>query len=587
MGLTSSLNTSLNGLSLNEQSIDVLSNNISNSGTNGFKASKVLFATQLSRTISIGSTPTAQNGGTNPRQIGLGAVTSQITKDFTQGSITNSASPSDLAIQGDGFFIVKGQEGNVYTRNGNFSLSALTSLPNPSNPAQPTIVESRLQNSQGLIVQGIGVDNNFNLKTNLTELVDIEIAVGNKRIAVPTKNASIGGALLSTGALGTKGTLLLSNAMTNTSGGSAAANPITAGSLLTSQVFADGSTTALFTAGSTLTFSGRKGNRINATNTLAITAGTTVGQFLQLMDDTFGIQSGGTIPNDGPTGSPPGITVTGGGQIQVLGNMGIVNDLSVAVGDLLQNGTTVPITYTKSQTADGEGAATDFIVFDSQGQEVRVTLSTVMEKRDNTSATVRYFLESADDTDSDVVLTNGTFTFDTVGKVSGGQNITFSVDRQNLNTNTPMQVNLDFSKISGISTITAGSSLSLSSQDGSGPGVLTSFVINETGIINGIFDNGLIRTLGQIMLARFSNTQGLVEVGDTSFREGVSSGPPLIEKPGTGGAGTVRAGAIELSNTDIGRNLVDLIVASTNYRGNARVISSVQRLFDEILVLGR
>ena len=62
---------------------------------------------------------------------------------------------------------------------------------------------------------------------------------------------------------------------------------------------------------------------------------------------------------------------------------------------------------------------------------------------------------------------------------------------------------------------------------------------------------------------------------------------PFLTTPGNFGAGTVRSGAIELSNTDVGRNLVDLIVAATNYRGNARVISSVQQLIDELLVLGR
>ena len=64
MGLTSALNTSLNGLILNETTIDVLGNNIANAGTNGFKASTVLFATQLARTLSVGSRPTADNGHT-------------------------------------------------------------------------------------------------------------------------------------------------------------------------------------------------------------------------------------------------------------------------------------------------------------------------------------------------------------------------------------------------------------------------------------------------------------------------------------------------------------------------------------------
>src|SRR5262245_52827501 len=130
MGLTSALNTSLNGLILNETTIDVLGNNIANAGTNGFKDSTVLFTSHLARTLGVGSRPTADNGGTNPRQVGLGAATAAIRKDFTQGSITNSTSPSDLAIQGDGFFILTGSEGDVYSRSGNFSLNSDSKLVN-------------------------------------------------------------------------------------------------------------------------------------------------------------------------------------------------------------------------------------------------------------------------------------------------------------------------------------------------------------------------------------------------------------------------------------------------------------------------
>ena len=80
-----------------------------------------------------------------------------------------------------------------------------------------------------------------------------------------------------------------------------------------------------------------------------------------------------------------------------------------------------------------------------------------------------------------------------------------------------MQVNIDFTNISGISAAAAGSTLSLSSQDGSDLGTLTSFVIDETGVINGVFDNGIIRELGQITLSRFSNPQGLLENGGSTF----------------------------------------------------------------------
>jgi len=579
MGLSSALNTSLNGMSLNETSIDVIGNNLANAGTNGFKASEALFATQLARTLSVGSGPTATNGGTNPRQIGLGASVSSIVKDFTQGSITNSTSPSDMAIQGDGFFIVRTPTGDAYTRNGSFTLSAKT-----QDPLTGQTIQSRLQTAQGYLLQGYGIDSEFNLVE--TKLVDLEIPLGELNVAQQTRNISVGGALYPSGDLATQGALITSDALTNTSGGSAAVDPITAATLLTS-VFADGSASPLFTAGQTLTFSGSKGGRTQMPQSLVVAAATTMQDLLTLMDETLGIQSGTGIPNDPNSGGQPGVSVTAGGQIQLVGNQGLLNDLGVATGDLLQDGVAVPLTFTQAQTANGESAVTDFIVYDSLGEEVAVKMTAVLASRTTNSTTFQYFLESADDSDSDVALANGTITFDSNGKVIAGGTGSFSIDRNSTAAASPMQLTADFSGISGLSSQTAGSRLLLNAQDGSGPGTLTGYSIDESGMITGAFDNGVIRTLGQVVLTRFSNNQGLLEAGDSTFREGVNSGPPLRGKPGTFGIGTVRSGAIELSNTDIGQNLVDLIVASTNYRGNARVISSVQQLIDELLVLGR
>jgi flagellar hook protein FlgE len=579
MGLTSALNTSLNGMNLNETSIDVIGNNIANAGTNGFKASEAMFATQLARTLSVGSGPTPTNGGTNPRQIGLGASVATIAKNFTQGAISNSTSPSDLAIQGDGFFIVNTPTGYAYTRNGNFSLSAKT-----QDPTTGQMIASRLQTAQGYLLQGYGVDSNFNLVQ--TQLTDLQVPLGDLNVAQQTMNISVGGALYPSGDLGTQGALITSNAMTDTSGGSASANPITAATLLTS-VYADGSTTALFTSGQTLTFSGAKGGRTQDAQSLTISGATTVGDLLTLMDDALGIQSGAGIPNDPNSGGQPGVGVTAGGEIQIVGNQGLLNDLVVQTGDLVQNGTSVPLTFTKSDSADGESAVTDFVVYDSLGEQVAVKMTAVLASRTTNSTTFQYFLESADDSDADVALGNGTITFDSYGKVIAGGNSSFMIDRNSTAAASPMQITADFTGISGLSSKTAGSRLLLNSQDGSGPGTLSGYNIDESGIITGTFDNGVIRTLGQVVLARFSNNQGLLEAGDSTYTEGVNSGPPLVGKPGTFGIGSVRSGAIELSNTDIGKNLVNLIVASTNYRGNARVISSVQQLVDELLVLGR
>lgn len=562
MGLTSAMNTSLNGLQLNEVSIDVLGNNIANAGTNGFKASTVRFQTQLARTLSVGSRPTATQGGTNPRQIGLGASVSVISKDFTQGSVTNSSSPSDLAIQGNGFFILNGPNGRVYSRNGNFSLNS----------------NSKLVNDQGMFVMGYGVDRDFNVVK--TQLVPMTIPIGNLNIAQQTTSLSLTGALFPAGKLATQGSISTSEVMTDT----VAAAPATGTSLLSDLVNGNGD--SLFTVGQNLSLALRKGGRTVEAGHLTVTAATTVDDLMQFYSDTLGVQSGGTIPNDGGTGGQPGVTISGG-QITIVGNAGSVNDVDVTVGDLVSGTTVVPLSFLKSQNANGESTGTDFVIYDSLGQPINVRVSAVLEQINPSQTTYRYYIESPDNAGGIVGLSNGTVEFDSLGRVSNGGVTTFSLDRSDTAAVSPMQVTIDFTGITGISTAAAGSKLDLQSQNGAPPGTLQNFIIDESGVVNGVFDNGLIRPLGQVVLARFANPEGLIEDGSTTFKEGVSSGTPALVEPATFGVGTIRAGAIELSNTDIGKSLVDLIVASTNYRGNARVIQSVTQLVDELLNLAR
>ncbi len=570
MGLTSALNTSLNGLSLNETMIDVLGNNIANAGTNGFKASNVRFQTQLARTLSVGSSATATDGGTNPRQIGLGASVSVISRDFTQGSISNSNSPSDLAIQGDGLFILDGTDGIVYSRNGNFSLSA----------------DDHLVNDQGYFVQGYGIDSSFNLIT--TNVTKLNIPVGTLNIAQQTANITIAGALKSSGDLATQGAVELSETLTDSV---TSANATSASLLINVQNDQNGTLTNLFTAGETLSFSPQKGGKSIDPVTMLVTATSTIADVMTLIGNAVGIQAvsgdaGTPIPADGGTGTAPGVTITAG-KIQVVGNAGTVNDTEFTVGDLLTDGSPVPLQFLKSQVGNGESAGTDFIIYDSLGQPVTMRLTATLENRSAGETTFRYYIESADDARPNVAISNGIVKFNGLGEVSSGGTASFSLDRSNTAAVSPMQVNVDLSQLSVILAAGTPSQLSMKTQDGAAPGTLQRFVVDESGVINGIFDNGLTRALGQVVLARFANPDGLIENGSTSYKEGVSSGNAQLIAPGTLGVGTIRAGSIELSNTDIGKSLVDLIVASTNYRGNSRVISSVQQLVDELLQLGR
>jgi len=567
MGLTSALNTSVNGLSLNETAIAVIGNNIANAGTNGFKASTVLFTTQLAQTLSIGSAPTSSNGGTNPEQIGLGAEIASIATDFSEGSITTTSSPSDLAIQGDGFFVLNSPAGTVYTRDGSFTLNS----------------QNQLVNSQGFALQGYGVDGGFNLITS--QLQNLTIPLGNLNVAQQTTQLSMNGALLPTGKLATQGSHLLSDTLGDAGNGNANA---TAATLLTNLQDPPGTSLGI-KVGDVLQFAPQVGGSNLQPASLTVTATTTLGQLVTLMDGSLGIQTGNGVPNDPnelPAPGPPGVNIVNG-QIQVTGQMGTVNDITISTGDLTDNGTSLPLDFTKNESATGESATTDFVVYDSLGTPLTVSMTAVLQSTAPGSTTYQYFFNSPNNNGGSTALGTGSVTFNSIGKVVAGGSATLTINRSSTAAVSPMVITANLSNISGISTQTAGSTLSLASQNGSAPGTLTSFVIDQNGVVNGVFDNGATRTLGQVVLARFANEQGLVQNGSGTFTDGISAGPPDLAKPNSFGAGSLQSGAVELSNTDIGTSLVSLINVSTNYQGNARVISVTDQLVNALLTLAQ
>src|SRR5687767_11675833 len=186
MGLQSALTTALTGLQAAETSIDVVGNNVANSNTVGFKESNVLFATQFLQTQSIGSSPTTSSGGTNPRQTGLGVKVAEIAPDFTQGTIEVSSNPLDLAIQGDGFFIVAGSQGvgqEFYTRNGQLKTNS----------------QNEIVTVTGHRILGFGVNDEFEVQEGLLE--PLTIPFGASAVAQETDEVTLVGNLLPTGEL--------------------------------------------------------------------------------------------------------------------------------------------------------------------------------------------------------------------------------------------------------------------------------------------------------------------------------------------------------------------------------------------------
>ncbi len=817
MGLASSLSTSLTGLNAAEAQIDVLGNNLANSQTVGFKSSDVVFATQFLQTLSLGASPTANNGGTNPRQTGLGVSVASINQNFSQGTIEISSNPSDLAIQGDGFFQVEGTQGEtLYTRNGVFRLNAA----------------NELVTSTGNRLLGYGVDEKFNIETS--DKVPLTVPLGSEAVAKATTVVSLQGTLSAQGDIanvsevvqsailgdsaiprpsGSGVTLTSSNkpsisaittaqtdsggthaegsvytyrlafvdsagkestvsdgiTVTVPTGNGAADNTITLNNLPTggtqySQLrvyrtaaggsdsfflgnatpggsFVDNNSTPLSTTAlqdtnltgnysylityyksgegesrpselvgpfnvangrvflgnlptppspgssggfpaydeiriyrnvsndpnsyylldtvapginytdsksdaqisnlsiatnkrvdldgpkvnsntllvnvtrrdgfeynkpfveGTLTFAARKGGRKTPDATFQITSTTTIQDLNQFIQQSVGIQ---TDSNDavnpivasknniaGETGTLfPGSYISDG-RIRFVSNTGVDNAIDIDLTSFRikePNGNiqSANLAFGSIQTAVGRSATADFVAYDSLGLPIGVRLTTVLESRDDTNTTYRWYADSRDNTSRNSSTTSvgtGLIKFDGNGNFVSATNATIAVQRDGLPSDKPLEFELDFSTVSGLAADT--STIAASRQDGSPPGVLTSYVIGEDGTIRGVFSNGVSRDLGQIRLARFSNNNGLEQRGQNLYAQGINTGLPIEGRPGENGIGTVSSGALELSNTDVGGDLVNLVLASTQYRSNARVITTTQQLFDELLNLRR
>ena len=812
MGLQSALTTALTGLAAAETQIDVIGNNLANSQTVGFKSSDVVFATQFLQTLALGSGPSTNNGGTNPRQIGLGVQVAEIAANHSQGTIEISSSSSDLAIQGDGFFQVEAADGEkLYSRNGIFRLNA----------------DAELVNSTGQRLLGFGVDDQFQVDSS--SLQPLTVPLGTRTVAKATENVTLEGTLTPEGDVstagqvieslvlgdnlvprpeasgigiesapqtdtsstiatsGTGGTLaagdyeyrfvltdtngnesVASNAvdatvapngtvsLTNlpldstggeypslnvyrtTPGGSdffflgtavpggtftddgsiplssnelnddnltgnftylvtyfRAGDPesrpseligprsvvdgritldnfpdpptppvgggfpaydeiriyrnlagdqnnfylvdtvepgdtytdsrsdaeisdltnsdnklidldgpgVSSNTLLTDVLRRDGLVyDQLFTEG-TLSYTGRKGDRTLGTKGLEITETSTIQDLLDFIEDASGIQSfqvdsQNPIPSSdnnivGETGTlTPGAFIQDG-SIRVVSNNGESSAIEIDLSSFrLENelgGITTPnLGFGVLQEAVGQSAATDFVVFDSLGVPISVRVTATLEERSDEATIYRWYADSPDNSEpgqTDIAVGTGLIQFDGNGNFVTATESTIAINRLGVPSVTPLQFELDFSLVSGLATDEA--TLAATRQDGSEPGVLNSFIVGEDGTLSGVFSNGISRDLGSLQLARFANPVGLEARGLNLYAEGVNTGLPVTGAPGENGIGSVIGGALELSNTDIGSDLVELVLASTQYRGNSRVITTTQELIDELLNLSR
>lgn len=127
-----SLFAGISGLRVNQTMLDVTGNNIANANTIGFKSSTVVFQDTLSQMLTGASGASANQGGTNPIQVGLGVQVAAVASNLLQGSAQMTGRATDLMIQGDGMFVLQDGNEQIYTRAGAFTFDETGTLVSPS-----------------------------------------------------------------------------------------------------------------------------------------------------------------------------------------------------------------------------------------------------------------------------------------------------------------------------------------------------------------------------------------------------------------------------------------------------------------------
>ena len=175
----------------------------------------------------------------------------------------------------------------------------------------------------------------------------------------------------------------------------------------------------------------------------------------------------------------------------------------------------------------------------------------------------------------------GGLVFDDNGVLTNTTPVTINLET--LNGSAPGSFTLDFTN--SMQQNTGSNDIVATSQDGYAPGNLVSYQVNDDGTIVGNYSNEQNQLLGQIVLANFANNEGLQSEGDNVWSATQSSGVALLGTAGTGNFGSLTNGALEASNVDLSKELVNMIVAQRNYQSNAQTIKTQDQILNTLVNL--
>ncbi|PKO03645.1 MAG: hypothetical protein CVU43_01980 [Chloroflexi bacterium HGW-Chloroflexi-5] len=627
-----SMFTAISSLNLNQTFLDVISDNLANANTTGFKASRVIFQDQFAQIMSSGAAPIGNVGGINPTQIGLGVKLGYVSPTFTQGMMQSTGRSTDLAVQGNGFFTYTNGQETRYSREGSLEIDADGYLVNNStgmrimgwmiNPGTSTVVDT----NQPTTAMQISLDATIaratsaaSLGGNLDSGLSFEIApavatvdttsIGTDYTAAvspPTSNAielaSGNYSMRTVISANSLGGYTYTAQLRNSSGTSVGA-PIS-GTYDNSPVN-PGDPGAIIDVGRGLTFTLDSGLAATMTTT---TPGTQYSATLsplgigvaELASGAYTVSYATT--SNGASGYNYSIQLSGSAAVT-----GVYNNLSGSTIDLgngisinlaaglgVNSASDLAFTYTHSGSPGTDQSITSGTVGYTQSvaAETSDSRSTTIAVYDSLGAShtpTIQFTRTADPlvwtwavTDPAGSSGNGTITFTSDGRFNNSS-LANPVVIPGLDGADPIDIDLDLSKLTMLS---ADTTLSPRSQNGLAAGSVSElYGAPNSGEMYLVYSNGLKQLVGQLALAHFTNPSGLLRAGGNQYKIGLNSGEPQIGTANTGGRGAISSGYLEASNVDMAQEFTNMILAQRAFQASTRVITTSDQILQELVNL--
>lgn len=632
-----SLISALGGLRSHQGWLDVIGNNLANSNTPAFKASRAVFSSLLARTMREATPATTNIGGTNPVQVGLGTQLSYIDRDIGQGSLNITGRTFDLAMLGRGFFALTDGLRTLYTRVGSFGLdaqynmvdmrtgyrvlnangqtfridteavvppSATKSVTFEGNlPAQVTGPLAEALGTVSALYEGTPAEATgtlagpFAIPDGETWTMDITVNGGAPQTVsitggpTPIDAADVAAAIDALDHLTAVVTSSGAIQLTSDKNGTSSTIKVTPGDAGNDLASALGLGTALVSGTQTLATASSDLNALTR-NLVPYQAGDGIEVTGTDVDGTP-VQATFVYGTDGTTVADlvaflgaqfSGATASfdaGTGTIALAADQTGEAELSLVLGD---NGTgkTDWAQLAFAVTTNGTGpdtVTTSMEVFDAAGVAHILTLDFV--RQDDGTWNVEPKLPPSSGSVLSAPITD--VTFNQNGSLLTPPSATITVQFAG---QSPQPLTLQLGNVGGYDGITqfgSGTSLVASDQDGFGAGTLANLTVGSDGTVMGFYTNGQTLELGRFGVAVFANEAGLQESGDNYWAESSNSGQRLLGAGLVNGAGEVVGGALEESNVDTAEEFVRLIQAQRGFQANARIISVQDQMLEEIV----